>query len=97
MKRFGLSIMTVPRSQESNRQTAWVNLHVHEEGEKPRVIPLVEYAYLDVPDAAAGSGFEWAVEVADMVYQALTQAYAANVKSQNSGEVNSRPADTSTN
>lgn len=88
---------TIPSGTGSNQQTLWVNLHIHEEGEKPRIVPLVEFHSFVVPDLAQGSGLEWAVEISDIVYQVLTEKLGDIRKRPSDSEVNARPSDTSTN
>lgn len=97
MKRFCLTMQTIPATDIPNEQVLWVNLHISEPGEKNRIIPLVSYHRFAIPDAAAGSGLEWAVEISDIVYQVLTEKLGEVRRRPSESEVNARPSDASTN
>ena len=90
-------MQTVPGSSGTNEQILWVNLQIHETGQKPRLIPLVDFHSFAVPDAAAGSGMEWAVEVTDIIYQVLTEKLGEIRRRPGEGETNARPSSASTN
>lgn len=96
MQRFCVSMQTVASPHEANTQVLWVNLHIVEEGEKNRIVPLVENHRFAIPDAAAGSGHEWAIEVVDIVYQVMTEKLGEIRRRASESEINGRPADTST-
>lgn len=96
MERFAISVQTIPSVSGPNEQVLWVNLHVMEEKKKTRVVSLVEFHRFTIPDAAAGSGHEWAVEIVDIVYQVLTEKLGEIRRRPSESEVNARPSNTST-
>jgi hypothetical protein len=87
-------MQTIPSIKGDSQQVLWVNLHVGEIGEKSRLVPLIDSHEFRIPDAAEGSGHEWAVEVIDIVYQVLTEKLGEIRRRPTESETNARPGDT---
>lgn len=96
MQRIQISMNLVPSNSQGDPYfMLYVSTYVWE-GSKPSLGPALIEKKVYWPDAELGKLSDWAIDVADRMYQELTMAHAAKVNDRYNEGVNARPSDTST-